>query len=260
MSFLISNFQFPVFLQDAYELSQSDGKILFAGGTYILTVRQSENSIIDINNLLDSSIDVTYEQVRIGAGATLQHFVDCAMKVNPNCKLIPSIEFSCPSKNIRNQRTFGGEIAQNRPNSEILTFLNAVDAQLTIVAKDEFQTSIRDWDCNGIITEISYYPEKIDTIAIQRFSVILFSPAIVTVAGILKKGTLEFAIGGKTDKVTNQQIALENWEEDSAKKMANRTKVGFYDDEFGSISYKESLIKTAVQRVKDELIWKSGLL
>ncbi len=250
----ISNFQFPVSLQDAFELSQSGNKILFTGGTYILTGINSGKTLIDINNLLDSSIDVAYEQVRIGAGANLQHFVDCAMQVNPNCKLIPSIQFSCPSKNIRNQRTFGGEIAQNRPNSEILAFLNAVDAQLTIVPKNEFQTSIRDWDGDGIITEISYFPKEIDVIAIQRFAVIPSAPTIVSIAGVLKNGNLEFAIGGKTDKIANHQVALENWEEDSAKKIAKQAKSGFYDDEFGSVSYKESLIKTAIQRVKDELI------
>lgn len=254
------NFQFPVSLQDAFELSKLQNHEYFAGGTYILTKHNSENNLIDITTLLDFSIDVSYEKVRIGAGANLQNFIDCSMKVNPNCKLIPSVEFACPSKNIRNQRTFGGEIAQNRTNSEILTFLNAVNAKLAIVAEKEFQISIRDWNTNGIITEISYSPKNIDTVAVQRFSVIPSAPAIVNIAGVFKNGDLEFAIGGKTNKLTNHKIALNNWNENSAIIIAKEAKTGFYDDDFGSVSYKESLISTAVKRVKDELIWKSGLL
>ena len=155
----------PDTLAEAYSLQQGERTTLFSGGSYLVAEKnQSIQTLIDVNSLTGNTITASSECVEINAGATLQSFIDIVKHINPNSRLLDGAKNSCPSKNLRNQRTFGGEVGQNRPNSEILVFLHAVDAELIIFTNSEKTISIRKWDGKGVVTRITYHPKQIDSI------------------------------------------------------------------------------------------------
>lgn len=213
----------------------------------------SIHTLIDINGLIGHGVTASHEEVRILAGASLQTFFDTVKPINPNCRLLDGVKSSCPSKNIRNQRTFGGEAGQNRPNSDIMVFLHAVNAELTVHTDSESIIPIRDWDGNGIVTQIAYYPNKINGIELQRFSPIPSASAIVIVGGIRRNGQFEFAIGGTANTIQTFNVMADDWTNMSASNIAKEAVSQFIMDHFGSLNYKESLINTAVKRVGDAL-------
>ncbi|HDY75513.1 MAG TPA: hypothetical protein ENH49_03210 [Candidatus Marinimicrobia bacterium] len=240
----------PKNLEEAFSLQQQNGATLFAGGSYLLAEKNpSIRTLIDINTLIDNSVTTNHEVVTIQAGATLQTFIESVKPINPDCRLINGAKASCPSKHIRNQRTFGGEAGQARPNSDALVFLHAVDAEITVYTDFELKISIRDWDGNGIVTRITYYPNQIDSIELQRFSVIESAPAVVIVGGIKRNGQLEFSVGGTANTIQTFKVMTDNWKENSISEIAKNAVRQFIPDHFGSLNYKESLIATAVKRV-----------
>jgi CO/xanthine dehydrogenase FAD-binding subunit len=243
---------FPNSFESAYQLSCKQNHVLFSGGTYILTENKlSQLILVDINKLLNSTTEKTLAQTKIGARTTLQEIIDFERIANPESKLIQSIKYSCPSKNLRNQRTIGGEVARNISNSEILAFLHAVNAQLTIVTDKHNQISIRKWDGVGIVKEIIFSNERANTVAIQRYSVIPSAPAIVIVAGTGNKESIEIAIGGKIDSILN--FSLQQTDIDSIVTIANVASASFKADDYGTQAYKKSLITTAIKRIKETL-------
>ncbi|MCH7612742.1 MAG: FAD binding domain-containing protein [Candidatus Marinimicrobia bacterium] len=254
MWYSIKSIQTPQTLDEAFLQQQQEGSALFSGGSYLVAEKNpSIRTLIDINGLVDNFVNADDKAVTIQAGATLQSFMDTVKPINPNCRLFDGARASCPSKNIRNQRTFGGEVGQNRPNSDALVFLHAVDADLTIYTGSERTISIREWDGNGIVTQIAYYPNKIESIELQRFSVLQSAPAIVIVGGIRRSGQLEFAIGGTAHKIQTFNVMMNNWNKNSISEIAKNAVRQFIPDHFGSLAYKESLIATAVKRLGDAL-------
>lgn len=240
----------PKTLAEAYSLQQRKGAALFSGGSYLVAEKNpSIRALIDLNNLLGNTVTAKPEAVRIQAGATLQTFIDSVKVINPNCRLLKGAGASCPSKHIRNQRTFGGELGQNRPNSEALVFLHAVDAELTVYTASESTISIREWDGKGIVTRITYYPNKIDSIELQRFSVLQSAPAIVIVGGSRRNGQFEIAIGGTANIIQTFNVPADDWTDNSIAHIAKEAVSQFIPDHFGSLNYKESLIATALKRV-----------
>jgi len=244
----------PENLSEAFSIQQDENISLFAGGSYLLAEKnQSIQTLIDINALISDTIIAGHESVVINAGATLQSFIDTVTPINPDCRLLDGVKASCPSKNIRNQRTFGGEVGKNRPNSDALVFLHAVDAILTIHTDSEHIIPIRKWDGNGIVTRIAYYPNKIDSIELQRFSVLNSAPAIAIGGGIKRNGQLEFSIGGNANSIQTFNVIMNNWNNDSILEIAEKAVQQFISDHFGSIAYKKTLIATAVKRVGNAL-------
>lgn len=254
MWYSIKSIVTPENLADAFSLQQDEKISLFAGGSYLLAEKnQSIQTLIDINSLISDTIIASHESVVINGGATLQSFLDTVQPINPDCRLLDGVKASCPSKNIRNQRTFGGEVGRNRPNSDALVFLHAVDAILTIYTDSERLIPIRKWDGVGIVTTIAYYPNKIDSIELQRFSVLESAPAIVIVGGIKRNGKCEFSIGGHANTIQTFNVMMNNWNKNSILKIAKKAVRQFIPDHFGSLNYKESLIATAVKRVGNAL-------
>lgn len=231
-------------------MSQKNGHTLFSGGSYLVAEKDpSIHTLIDINQLINHTVTADYNAVIIEAGATLQEFLDCVTIVNPDCRLLNGVIGSCPSKNIRNQRTFGGEVGRQRPNSDIMVFLHAVDAELTVYTGSENTLSIRDWNGDGIIIRISYYPSQIQSIELKRFSILPSASAIVIVGGIRKNGYLEFSIGGAVHHIPTVRVKESDWTSSSYQKIAKLAIKEFIPDPISSLSYKESLIAIAVKRV-----------
>ncbi|MFQ6608527.1 MAG: FAD binding domain-containing protein [Fidelibacterota bacterium] len=244
----IQSIKYPQTLQEAFML-QSDDTILFSGGSYLVAEQSSAvKTLIDINHLLDNSIHVEMDFIRIGAKATLQEFIDKITPLNPESKLLKGIRSSCPSKNIRNQRTFGGELGQNRANSEVMVFLHAIGANISITTKEDLKIPLRDWDGKGIVTEIIYFPGQVDDVELLRYSVIPSAPAIVIVCVVRRNNRLEIAIGGLCNKTQNFSLNVNNWNPQSVAHIAQNAIKYFQDDYLGSMEYKTSLITTALLR------------
>ncbi len=249
MWYSIENIIKPNSLNEAYVL-QSETHELFSGGSYLVADKNpSTQSLIDINDLVGDGVTASMEGVHIDAGATLQTFLDAVKSINADCRLLKSIKYSCPSKQIRNQRSFGGEVGKGRPNSEIMIFLHAVNAELTIYTDEEKGVQIRDWDGSGIITKISYFPNQIDGIELERFSVLESAPAIVIVGGVKRNGQLEISIGGTANKIQSFTCPKEDWSPEKSREFASLAVAEFSADHLGSIDYKENVIETAINRV-----------
>jgi len=243
----------PDSLKEAYSL-QNKTRVLFSGGSYLVAEKNpSIQSLIDINDLVGHGVTASMEGIHIDAGATLQTFLDTVESINSECRLLKGIKYSCPSKQIRNQRTFGGEIGKGRPNSEIMVFLHAVNAELTVIMETEKTVSIRDWDGDGIIIKISYFPNQIDGIELERFSVLDSAPAVVIVGAIKSGDHYEFSIGGTSGKIQTFSCRIEEWSENKNLTWAKDAVNAFVANHFGSLEYKEKLIATALQRVGETL-------
>ncbi len=243
----------PDSLAKAY-LQQTNEHVLFGGGSYLVADKDPNiHTIIDINDLVGDGVTASMDGVHIDAGSTLQTFLDTVESIHSECRLLKSIKYSCPSKQIRNQRTFGGEVGKGRPNSEIMVFLHAVNAKLTIYRDEEKCVQIRDWDGSGIITKISYVPNQIDGIELERFSVLDSAPAIAIVCGIKRKNNYEFSIGGTANDIQTFKVNVSDWSKESEENMAKKAVNKFRADSFGSLDYKEKLITVAIKRVGDTL-------
>jgi len=234
----------------AWQARSDPHATFFAGGSYLVAERSPQvETLIDLNQLLDRTIDASYEKVHIGAGATLQDFVEVIPQVQPKCRLIAAAKDSCPSKNIRQQRTFGGEVARARPDSEVLVFLHAVNADLTIVTDHEKTVSVRHWDGEGIIKDITYYPRQLGGIELERYAVIPSAPALLIVGGVRRDDRFEFAVGGRVEGISVYFSPVDQWDGQKAAMLAEEASPQLSSDHLGSKDYKRALLTVALQRV-----------
>lgn len=134
-----------------------------------------------------------------------------------------------------------------------LGFLHAVNAELTVFKDAEIKTSIRDWDGHGIITQISYFPNHISSIELERFSVLESAPAVVIVSGIKRDNRYEFSIGGTSKIIETINCDINDWSNEKADDIANQAVQSFVGDHFGSLLYKEKLIAAGLKRVGEKL-------
>ncbi len=244
----------PKNLQNAFELSQISGNAIYGGGSY-LVAEKNENihTLIDINHLIGNNIQCSYEKVSIDAGVSLQQFIDEVTTINSNCRLLSGVRYATPSKNIRNQRCFGGELGQNRPNSDILVFLHAINAELTVVTKNESKVKINDWDGIGIIKNVTYYPKKIDSVEIVRHAPIPSASSIVCVVCTKENDALRVSIGGRCKIIQTFTIPAQDFNDDKIEQIASNSIKFFETDHMGSLEFKKLLIATLIKRAGDNL-------
>ena len=244
----------PKTLTEAYSLIDGKHIVLFGGGSYLVSEKDKTiHTLVDINDLVKNSIKADVEGVIIEGGATLQAFMDTVTAVNPDCRLIDGCRYSCSSKNIRNQRTFGGEVGKGRCDSDILVFLNAVNADIRLVADSVKQVSIRKWDGRGIVTKIEYIPKNIEGVELVRAARIPSAPSFVSVCAIKKKGYFDISIGGKCSEIQTFSVPAEKWNNTEIKTISSKAVRCFSDDQYGSLDYKQILIETLINRAGGSL-------
>lgn len=228
--------------------------VYFSGGGYLVAEKNpAVHTLIDLRPLLEKGLVISKEEVRIGAGVTLQELVSAVQREAPDSDLTAAIKWSCSSKNIRNQRTLGGELGQHRVNSEIIAWLYAVDAELTVSTTTEKKVNLRDWDRQGIVTEVTYFPGQVQATSIQRMAPLPSAPAVVLVAGIRREEGVDIAIGGRAANIYWFSEAGEQLPDRVIEAHAAEARRGFRADHYGSLEYKGGLIKTLIRRVRDEL-------
>lgn len=247
----IKNINVPKTFNEAIEYQSKSNGVLFGGGTYLVAEGSEKiQNLIDINSVVDKSIEITNESIIIGAGSLLQNII---IKLSDFPLFVEAVKYSCFSKNIRNQRTIGGEIAQKRVQSELFTYLIAINPILEIRTPDKENIYLREWDGKGIINKILINRIDLESSGFERFAVIPSAPAFVIVVVVRRALELDFVISGKAKNVYGHTIKLVNFSKDILKQIINESVKYFEDDQYGSLEYKKSLIETGIQRAVEKI-------
>jgi CO/xanthine dehydrogenase FAD-binding subunit len=247
----IKNADVPKTFSEAIDFQSKSKGTLFGGGTYLVAEESTKiQNLIDISSIVDKSIAVTDDSIIIGAGSTIQSMVN---KLSDFPLMVEAVKYSCYSKNIRNQRTIGGEIAQKRVQSELFTYLVTINPILEIRTPDKKNVHLREWDGKGIINKIIINKIDLESSGFERFATLPSAPAFVIVAVVRRALELDFVISGKAEKVYGHTIKLSDFSKDILKKIINESVEYFKDDQYGSLEYKKSLIETGIQRAVEKI-------
>ena len=243
----------PQTLAEAVSLNKNDNCAYFAGGTYLVAEKPPRiGCLLDLNRLLTGGISANQGSAVFGAGTTLQellnHFQESKYSAISDC-----LKMSSASKNIRNQRTIGGEIAQGRPDSEILICLQALKSILHVYHDKSELVEISAWNNTGIIESVEIPLPDITGISIQRFTPLPSVPGFVTVAGVVKNETIRLALGGKAAAISRAVFKCSDLREDRISEFCDRVIGAFRNDQYGSLKYKKHLIRVALKRIGEEL-------
>lgn len=243
----------PQTLAEAVSLKKHGGCAYFAGGTYLVAEKPPGiECLLDLNRLLTSGISIDGHSVIAGAAATLQellnHFKESKYSAISDC-----LKMSSASKNIRNQRTIGGEIAQGRPDSEILICLQALKSILHVYHDKSELIEISAWNNAGIIESVEIPLPDITGISIQRFTPLPSVSGFVTAAGVIRDGNIEVAVGGKAAAISRAVFKCSDLREDRISEFCERVIATFRSDQYGSLKYKKHLIRVALRRIGEEL-------
>ena len=216
----------------------------FAGGSYLVVEKNSNiSTLIDINSLITSEIIQDGDDITIGAKTSIQNIADSLSGIISECA-----RWSCFSKNIRNQRTIGGEVARMRLDSELIILLKTMDIQLDIYNGEKITTSISQWDGKGIITQIHLNKMDIDNTLVERFALLRSAPAFLITAGTFSSSTVSFGIGGKVNQISNYSTPNPP-EVSSIDNINGMSSSHLLDDHYGSREYKRALLQTALKRL-----------
>mgnify|MGYP002725459930 CR=1 FL=1 len=233
----------PDTLDEADNLKKQSGTLVFAGGSYLVNARDKNfHTLLDINHLLSEKIQKQGTGLLIGAGCTLQQLVE----QGDSETLSQVITSSCPSKNIRNQRTLGGEIARGRTDSDLLVYLYATETQLQVNDGDSF-IDINEWNDKGVISNI-FIPEN--KTRSERVAVLDSAPAFVIISVNQMQDSIALAIGGKTEEILFSKIALIP-DELEIRNLMDRIQSNFADDQHGTASFKQHLVSTLLSRMSE---------
>lgn len=247
----IKNIDIPKTFSEAIEYKSKSKSVLFGGGTYLVAEGNPKiQNLIDINSIVDNSIEITDNSIIIGAGSSLQNIID---SITDFKSLYESVKYSCFSKNIRNQRTIGGEIAQKRVQSELFTYLVAINPIIEIRTPDKKNVRLREWDGKGIINRIIINPIDLESSGIERFALLPSAPAFLIVTVVRRAMELDFVISGKAKKVYGHTIRLADFSKNTIKNIIDESVKYFKDDQYGSVEYKKSLIATGIQRAVEKI-------
>jgi len=249
----ISEIKFPQTPAEAVSLKKRGQSAYFAGGTYLVAEKPPDiECLLDLNRLLTSGISSDGRSAIVGAGTTLQellnHFNETEHSPISDC-----IRMSCASKNIRNQRTIGGEIAQGRPDSEILICFYALRAVLQAFNSESSSVEIGGWTNEGIIERVEIPLQDLGGISVQRFSTLKSVPGFVTAVGVLRGGYIDIAAGGKAESISCAIFKRSDLSEDKIAEFSDGVIRFFSNDQYGSLKYKKHLIQVAIKRIGEEL-------
>lgn len=234
----------PESIGEALALAATENAVPFAGGSYLVAERDHRiQTLVDINHLIDGEISRTDNGILVGAGCTLQRLRD---SLGP--EFTRAVTASCPSKNIRNQRTLGGEIAQARPDSDLYVLLLASAAELFV--NESLQgISVSEWDGSGLVTRVHF---PLAEPRFERVAVLDSAPAYIIVAVDTDPQSTRLAVGGKVSRTVMGKFSLSP-QADEVRLFLAEVREIFEADHLGSIDYKHRL----VTRLLNELMVKA---
>ena len=230
----------PDTLSEASVLLKESGSVLFAGGTYLVGQKDDAvHTLLDINHLLNDQIKMQGDEIHIGAGCTLQEIINF-----DDARLNGAILSACPSKNIRNQRTIGGEIARLRTDSDLLIFLFASRTKL-FLNESESSVELCDWNGEGIIEKMIIPSHDV---TLERVALLDSAPAFVIVGINELNDSIAVCVGGKTSKILFFQTKPEPNEAD-IRSLMDEVEASFSNDHLGTPAYKRHLVSVLLQEM-----------
>lgn len=249
----ITSFYQPENLQEAWNLKSDANTEFLAGGSYLVSEKDPcITALIDIWPLLENGISVTDERIVIHAGATLQQLY--AEFAGKPCLWLSKAAFdACPSKNIRNQRTVGGEISRMRIGSETVSLLYALGTELTIYNGAEFSCPVMEWDGSGIILSLSILKRRVGSAWQERFSLLPTAPDFLNVAAVRDSDNIQVVVGGQMPELAFGLFETGYFKNTKPGLIVDSLDVKFIKDHYGSVEYKKSLLGTALGRIGEKL-------
>ncbi len=242
----IKTIHHPRTLAEAEELLQQGGTC-FAGGAYLTAQRRPEvHTLVVVKELLPDKVHYADGRLVLGAGVTLQTWLEAVQQQQLPSVWAQAIRYSCPSRNIRNQRTVGGEFHRQRPESELFMLTLACAASVLVWHQgQEREIPLTAWNRQGILLEVRLDWEG-EKLGLERFAVLESAPAMVITAGCGTSAEFQVAVGGRDvtprwGTVRGTEVTYEG------------EPPVFADDHLGSGEYKKHLVQVGIERLRQRL-------
>lgn len=235
----------PSSLEEAARAIETPGVALLAGGSYLLAERpRGIHTLVDLGPLLDTRAVVGKHDLQLGAGITLQEMVD--VLPDEASVLAEAATLSPASRNVRNRRTLGGEIARRRADSDLVVALAALNPLLEVIAGRPYTVPFAEWEGNGIVARVRIDRERTTWLRHERVSLLPTSPAFVLVAAVLGHEDGRVAVGGRVEEIRTFDVA--SLDVATRQRIAHEGALAYSDDHTGSRNYKETLIDGIIER------------
>ncbi|MCF7798103.1 MAG: FAD binding domain-containing protein [Lentisphaeria bacterium] len=243
----------PKSLTEAWEMSRTTGAVLIGGGTYLAAERDSEIiRLIPLKAHLQGEITLARDAVTLGAGVDLQTMVEYAWPEHFQA-LAEAARESCPSMNIRNQRTLGGELANSRFDSELVILLHALNPRLSVVQAQESTEYLVEWSGDGIIRDVMLEIAPEMRLKYLRFAPIPSALPFLGVAGFSAADGCRIVVGGNVDSLSVLEFDTKDFGAKQQELVLEHAEDTLLPDHFGGVSYKRKLLMTALTRLEDAL-------
>lgn len=251
MWYSISQIIEPESLEEAVTLHNGETSRFLAGGSYLVAdADPGVKTLININSLLENTFEKEGESLIIGAGLSLQELIRYTSG-DKTTRLADAAKLSCFSKNIRNQRTIGGEVAQNRGNSELNVYLHALKAKLNLKSDQSRKVSIREARTEKeIITSLEIDTQTIEKTVIKRFAVLQSAPAFLILAAVRRGDSIVYSVGGN---IPSPKVIVFTSRPEETELNEFAKEVELKADHMGSADYKLSLLQQSLIQSRDEL-------
>ncbi len=239
----IDQFLRPDSLAEAVALWQESGTDYISGGSRLAANRpEGVTSLISIRQLIHGEIELGDESAIIPAGSSIQELID-SLNGTAGQSLADCAQASCSSRNLRNQRTLGGELADGSFDSDLKVAFSALNPVLRVFEEQSEDVAYSDWNGYGIIERIQIPMAQLASLKTERFSLLPVSPAFLIVVSCDIEGKKWVAVGGAMDQVVVGTI------ESDLSEFNDTVSAGFRDDHFGSPEYKQQMLQVAFKRL-----------
>lgn len=215
---MIQEFHRPQTLEEALKIKEQYGDRAFflSGGTEInrIDFPYQPEQIISLEGLTLNTITITDEEIVLGAGCTLQQLIEeegAPAVLKDICRKIIN-------RNIRHIATLGGNLASQKPWSDLPPVLMVLEGHLNLATSEKTESlSVAEYiqaPPEGILTKIRI-PRKPKRFAgVRKHSRSANEPSVLTAAASLVKdpegvGEVRIAIKGVAKKI----LALREVEE-----------------------------------------------
>lgn len=252
------NYVRPVTLEDAIELLAKAGAKALGGGTHLLTGDIEADTVVDLQGLGLSSLDLLDYQLRVGGATPLTSILEFSAIQGESAALVQQAIQMAGANTFRNAATLGGVIASKAENSTLLALLLALEARVMVLnlevigeilvedfleAEEPLQSLITEviipWeDGAGHIAHVARTPKD--------------EPIVSIVGWRTPDNQHRFAATGIADHPIRLHAAEEETERDAILTAAKHI-VMHKGDFRGSLEYRREMVSVLLGRVLDQI-------